>query len=120
MRVFGWAVLGVLAVAAIVLGGWWVGWWFKEQNIEKESHIVRKSYANQERLREDAAEKAGEVSKIEVEIAEVGSEDPELVAKLEAQAERINEMACHDIGQLTEMSPEAEEFKSTHCVGIGG
>jgi hypothetical protein len=112
----GGVVLGLLLLGAVVLGGWQIGWWFKEQNVERQSHIFRESYANQERLREDAAEKIAEVLSIEVQIGELGRSDEAQAGQLHAQAEAITAIACHDISQVSE-SPEAEleAFAASRC-----
>lgn len=112
LGVIGGIAVAVVLLAAVVLGGWWAGWWFKEQNVEKQAHIFRKSYANQERLREDAGEKIAEVRSIEVQIGEVGAGETE---QLEAQATAIASLACHDISQVSELEPELESFAAGNC-----
>jgi hypothetical protein len=113
LSVIGGIAVAVVLIAAVVLGGWWVGWWFKEQNVERKAHIFRASYANQERLREDAAEKIAEVRSIEVQIADSGAGDP--VEQLEAQATAIGSIACRDISQVSELDPELESFAASSC-----
>lgn len=115
MKAAGIFLGGLLAIAVVVVGGWRANWWFKEQNVERQAHIYRKSYANQERLREDAAEKIADVRAIEVQVAELGGGEPAVAKPLEAQAEAIAEIACRDIAQVTETEPELEAFAATSC-----
>lgn len=111
----GITVLTLLAVGALVLGGWYAGWWFKEQNVNKESRVFRDSYANQERLREDAQQKIAEVRGLEATAGELPPSESAQAARLEVQASSITQIACDDISQITEPQPDLEEFAAAHC-----
>lgn len=111
----GLAVLAVVLIAAVVVGGWRAGWWFKEQNVERQAHIYRKSYANQERLREDALEKVAAVRSIEVKVGELGPGEAGSAQELQAQASAIGSIACRDIAQVSELEPELESFAAGSC-----
>jgi len=40
--------LAVLLIgAAVVLGGWQAGWWFTQQNVNRQAHLIQSGYANQ-------------------------------------------------------------------------
>lgn len=115
MRVLAWVggiVVAILVIAGIVVGGQQAGFWLQHNQTEFEAHNLRDSYGNQERLREDASEKAAEVAKIEAQISELPS-GSETVAKLHAQAELIESIACHDIGQINQLTPEAQRIAAS-------
>jgi len=114
-KAIGGLILGLIVIAVIVLVGWRVGWWFKEQNVERQAHIFRKGYANQERLREDAAEKLSDIRAIEVQIGELGRGESDQAQRLQAQATAITTIACHDVSQIAEVEPELESFTATRC-----
>lgn len=41
---------GIILVAAVVLGGWSAGWWFKEQNVGNQRDVNRNSQQYQDGL----------------------------------------------------------------------
>jgi predicted negative regulator of RcsB-dependent stress response len=117
-RAVGGALLALIILAVIGVGGWRVGWWFKEQNVERQAHIYRKSYANQERLREDISEKLGTVLTIEAQISGLDPRaDSEEIAALTAQAKAVTSIACHDAAQVSgdELAPEQSAFIEANC-----
>ena len=111
----GGIILALLVIAAIAIAGQRFGWWLQEYNVEKQSQVYRKSYANQERLREDAAEKAAEVTRLEVTIGELKPGEAMQAQRLQASVVAITAIACRDIGQLTELTPEVEAFAAAKC-----
>jgi hypothetical protein len=117
-KAVGGLILSLIVIGAIVFGGWRVGWWFKEQNVERQAHVFRQSYANQERLREDLTEKIGTVLTIEAQIAELEPRtEGEDIAKLQAQARGVLDIACHDASQISgdELSLEQSSYIAANC-----
>src|SRR5258708_35694506 len=49
----------VLFAGLAVLGGWEIGWWFKGQNVNRESHLIRNSYSNQQTLPDEITTNIG-------------------------------------------------------------
>lgn len=120
MKVMGYIGIGlivVLVIAGGIVGGQQAGFWLKTNQTKFEAENLRNSYANQESLREDLARKAAEVNKIEVQIDELGTNNPEEIEKLEAQAEQIVAIACHDVGGMNELTSEARFFADDRCKG---
>jgi hypothetical protein len=115
LKWIGGAVVALAIIAALVIGGQRFGWWLQEYNVEKKAHIYRVSFANQERLREDASEKAAEVTRLEVTLGELGAGGADQARRLEASIKAITAIACHDIGQITEATPEVEAFAAANC-----
>lgn len=115
LKAIGAFVVLIVVIAAIILGGWLAGWWFKQQNVEKESDVFRDSYANQERLREDALDKISSVQSLEVKVSELSASEEVLKAQLEAQGVSIIRIACNDIHQINDPEPMLEEFSAIHC-----
>lgn len=117
-RAVGGVFLTLVLLAVIGVGGWRAGWWFKEQNVERQAHIYRKSYANQERLREDISEKLGTVLAIEAQVSELDPRsDTEEIAALKAQARAVTDIACHDASQVSgdELALGQSAFVEANC-----
>lgn len=112
-----WVVGGTLAlvavIAVVVLGGWLIGWWFTGQNVNRESHVLRNSYANQQTLREQITQNIGNVLSVTTQIAET----PSAAAQLKAQRVAIVNIVCGDAAQVAgdPLSPDQASFIKTNC-----
>ena len=47
-RWFWVGLLGLALLLALILGGWRLGWWFTEQNVNRQAHVTQEGYANQQ------------------------------------------------------------------------
>lgn len=103
----------VAVIAVIVLGGWWIGWWFTGQNVNRESHVLRNSYANQQTLRDQITANIGNVLSVTTQIAEVPASAPEL----KAQRVAIVNIVCGDAAQLTgdPLASDQAQFIKANC-----
>lgn len=99
-RWFGVALFCLAVIAGLVVGGWQAGWWFTNQNVNRESHMIRNGFANQQTLREQITTQIGNVDTITVEIAQVSGNAAEIGA-LEAQRIAVVNIACQDASQVT-------------------
>ena len=90
-------IVGLVIIAAIVLGGWWAGWWFAGQNANREAHVIRQGYSNQQTIREEITSKLAEVQTITVQIAQ----SPEAAPQLRAQRLAVVNIVCGDANQIT-------------------
>ena len=110
--------IGVLALAAViavvVLGGWWVGWWFKGQNVNRESHMLRNSYANQQTLRDQITQNIGNVLAIGTDIAATSGDEQQA---LKAQRVAVVNIVCGDAEQVTgdPLAPDQASFVAANC-----
>lgn len=103
----------VTVVAAIVLGGWLIGWWFARQNVNRESHILRNSYANQQTLRDQITQNIGNVLSISTQIVE----DPSAATQLRAQRAAVVSIVCGDAAQIAgdPLQAQQAQFISANC-----
>jgi hypothetical protein len=93
--------LGALAVVAlVVLGGWRAGWWFAGQNANRQAHIIREGYSNQQTLREQITQQIANVDSIGVQIAQSAGDQAE-VSALESQRIAVVNIACGDAAEVT-------------------
>lgn len=117
LKIIGSIALALIILAAIVAGGQQGGFWLQHNQTEFESRNFRRSYANQERLREDLAEKIGTVLSIEAQVAGLNPSESDQAGPLEAQARAITNIACHDASQIQQgVPPELAEFTQQRCL----
>jgi hypothetical protein len=114
--VAGWiavTVAGVFVLGAIILGGWAAGWWFKEQNVNREAKVLRQSYGFQKTYSEQVTKGIGDISEITVQITAVSKDQ---AAALKAQRYAILDRVCETASQVTTLSPDQIQFVATYCV----
>ena len=105
----------VIVIALIVLGGWQIGWWFTNQNVNHESHVLRNSYANQQTLRDQITQNIGTVLSVSTQIAETN--DVGVTASLKAQRVAVVNIVCGDAAQLAgdSLAADQAQFISANC-----
>lgn len=108
-------VIVILVLAAVVLGGWWIGWWFKGQNVNRESHLFRNSYANQQTLRDQITQNVGNVLAISTQLAEANSKNAKMA--LRAQRYAVTQIVCQDADQVAgdPLPSDQGAFVKTNC-----
>lgn len=92
------AIIAVVVVAAIFVGGWKLHWWLANSTVNHQTHIIQGSDSNQRALVSDLTDKIGDISKITVQM---DSATGQQLADLHAQ--RLGEagQACDDAAQLS-------------------
>lgn len=121
-----WVVGSIVLMAAIVLIGWQVGWWFTVQNEKRQgtilniqSHNLRHNFGFQQNLRDDINKNIGNVLAIQTQIAQAKGDAAEQTV-LRAQAKGIiSNIICPDAGQVEgdPLLPSAAGFVSQNCEG---
>lgn len=115
------AIVGVVVViallAGLVFGGWALGWWFRGENANREAHVIRQGYSNQQTLREEVTRKIGDVQTISVQIAQLGSTDLTTTQPLHAQRKAIVNIVCKDAEQITgdPLPTDQDQFVTANC-----
>lgn len=110
--VAGW-IAAAVGAAALILGGWQAGWWFKTQNTNREASLYRNSYGFQQSLRDQLTSNISTVVGITAQIAEPGAPAPELAAQRLA----VLRMVCSQADQITgdPLPVDQQEFVSRNC-----
>jgi hypothetical protein len=90
-------VVGLPMLAALILGGWQAGWWFKQHNTNRQNHINRSSYGNQQTLRDEITKKLGTVTDLDSQIVS----NPVNKTQLVAQRKAVANLVCQDAEQVT-------------------
>jgi len=88
---------GLVLAGGVIFGGWEAGWWFTSQNVNRQGHVIRNSYGNQQTLRDQITSKLGDVTSLDSQIAG----NPSDVAQLKAQRQAIASIVCNDAEQVS-------------------
>lgn len=99
MKTTGKVVAGVIVLAllaGIIFGGYLLGWWFKVNNTNRNSSLIRNGYANQQTLRDQITKDIGDIQTITVQIAE----SPSIKDQLSAQRTAIVDTLCGQAEQV--------------------
>jgi len=107
----------VVVVTAVVLIGWNVGWWFSTQNANRQAHLIRHGYSNQQTLREQITKNLGDVQDITTQIVELGNTDPATKAQLSAQRKAVVSIVCQNADEVTgdPLPADQAQFVSANC-----
>ena len=105
----------VVALVAVVLGGWSAGWWFNGKNINIQAHQVRTGYEAQKTYRDQIQVDMTTVANIGVQIAtpaNVGMKEA-----LTAQRQAVVNEICQLATNLTssDINPSESQFITINC-----
>lgn len=87
----------LVLMTALILGGWQAGWWFKKHNLDRQNHLNRSSYGNQQTLRDEITKKLSTVTDLDSQIVS----NPVNKAQLVAQWHAVANIVCSDAEQVT-------------------
>ena len=93
-------VIGALAVALIAgltVGGWQAGWWFRTQNVQRQSQVIRLNYATQESYLQQVSSYIATIDGIRTQEASASGVQ---LADLRAQALGVGNQACALVPQI--------------------
>lgn len=109
------AVIATLAVAALLIGIWHLGWFVEERNVDRRAGINNQSYARQSALQEEVLDKYRTVTDIDVQLAQASEDDR---AALAAQRAAVVDQFCDAYNQLTDsavVSDRVQSFATQEC-----
>lgn len=98
-----WFWAGILALAlliGLILGGWQAGWWFTNENAQRQAHMIRNGFSNQQTLREQITQQIANVDTETVSIAQAQG-NPAEVSALDAQRIATVNIACQQADEVT-------------------
>lgn len=110
------AIVAVVLLAGLIIGGWQAGWWFAGQNANRQAHIIRQGYSNQQTLREEITKEIAGVDSINVQIAQ-SKGDPDEITALESQRIAVVNIVCGDADEITgdPLSGQQAQWVNTNC-----
>ena len=117
------ALLGLVILAALILGGWQAGWWFTTQNTSRQGQVFQASYGAQTADIQQAENLASEIASIRAEIASIRAEIASTsipaaeATQLQAQATAETTQACNLIAEITSLPVPAPlaSFSAASC-----
>lgn len=114
-RWFGVSLFALAILAGLILGGWQAGWWFTNQNINRQAHAIRNGYSNQQTLREQITTQIGNVDTLTSQIA--ATHDGNLIAALKAQRAAVAAIVCQDASEVTgdPLPTSQAQWVSSNC-----
>jgi len=116
LRTTGYILFTVALLAAIVLGGWQAGWWFKAQNVQRQAHINRTSYEAQKTYRDKIVSDQTVIATIDNQIVD-STTTPEQKVALRAQRQAVVNEVCQVATNLTasDLSTVIVTFVNSNC-----
>lgn len=107
-------VLGVTVVVVLIgVGGWQLNWWLRAKSVNRQAHILRSSYGNQQTLRDQITTQIGNVLTITTQIAQTPSD----AQALKAQRLAVLAIVCNDADQVTgdPLPLDQQQFVQANC-----
>jgi len=100
------AAISVVLVAAVVLVGWQIGWWFTAQNANRQARVTQNGYSNQQSQRGQVEQQIADVTQetAAIEQAKTGG-NRSYVAALEGQRAATVTLACSAAAQVNSPLP---------------
>ena len=91
-------VVAVILLGALILGGWQAGWWFSNQDVNRQTQQIQNSDSNQRSLQSDLTNQIANVENITTQMASATGQQ---LADLHAQRLGIARIACDDATQIS-------------------
>lgn len=118
--------LGILlvaaAIAAVVIAGWQLGWWMQSASVNRQGHIIRNSYGNQQTLRDRIDQHlSGQGGVLDISTQISRTQDPAVRQQLAAQRYAVLGMLCREAEQVSgdPLPPDQARFVGQNCAGAG-
>lgn len=107
-------VLGFFLLVGLIIGGWQAGWWFKEADVNRQSHVNRSSYGFQQAHEDELAHQITDITNIASQIADPTTSPDQRVALGAQRKAEINE-ACRSFDQITDPTPSHAAWGAQNC-----
>lgn len=111
-QAIGIGLVALLVIVAVVVGGWFAGWWLKSANTDRQAEIDRQNYGSQLAYIKKVQSSATDVATINVQIASV---TPDQKAALEAQKTAIIAQGCSVASLIVDKPADVATFVAVNC-----
>lgn len=110
------AVIALVVVAAIAVGGWQLGWWAQNSAVNHQAHIYANSYGTQTADIQEARNLATQISQVATQVVDPSTPTSE-VGALRSQQVAMTSQACSIINNITPnlLPSDLATFASTNC-----
>lgn len=109
------SLIGLVVLAAVVFGLWQAGWWFRNQDAQRNGQVSQNSYGYQESHKDQLANQISSIKAIDVQLA--ATKDPNQLAMLEAQRRAELNDACRTSDQITNLPADQAAWRVQNCGG---
>lgn len=99
-RVVLFGLVAAVLVVGISIAGWKLDWFVTNANTNRQAHVIRNGYSNQQTLREEITRKIADVKDMDTQIA-AQTPTMDIVPQLTAQRKAIVAMVCQDAAQIS-------------------
>ncbi len=90
-------IVGLVLAIGVLAGGYQLGWWLKEDRVNRTTDIANDSVARQSALQDELITLNQEIADIEVQIGNAG---PDQAQRLRAQVDAMQEQFCTAFGKF--------------------
>lgn len=97
-RWFGVGLFALVLLSALILGGWQAGWWFSNQDVNRQTAQIQNSDSNQRAL---VADLLSQISNVENATVQMDGASGQQRADLHAQRLGFARLACADAAQIS-------------------
>lgn len=111
---FAVAMGAIVVLAAIVFGGWQLGWWFKTQNTNRADVLYQQSYSAQNGAEQHLGQQISELATVSTEMTDP-SVSAEQKTALAGQRHAMLDQACMTAQSITHPTPAHESWRSENC-----
>lgn len=114
-----WLRIALLAcglLIALILGGWQAGWWFSNQNVNRQTQQIQNGYSNQTSLHQQVTSDIATVDSITTQITETNNKSQ--IAALKAQRAAVAGTACQAASEVSAADPlptGQQQWVSANC-----
>jgi predicted negative regulator of RcsB-dependent stress response len=111
-----WIGIGALVVLSLLaVGGWRAGWWFRDQNVNRQTQLLHGSYSYQSAEQADLSQKIADIAAETIQMAGVS---PSSLQYADLHAQRLGEaqLACQDAAQITAIPAAETGWVRANCL----
>ena len=115
-RWFGVGLFTFVILAGLIIGGWQAGWWFSNQNTNRQAQQIQNGYSNQTSLHQQVTSNIATVASITTQVTETNNANQ--IAALKAQRAAIAATACEDASEVSAADPlpaGQQQWVSANC-----
>jgi hypothetical protein len=114
-KIVGGVLAFIVLVGVISFVGWDVGWWFSNQNVNRQALQFQHSYGTQSAYIEEVNQEINEFNALQTQIVDPSTAPAEKNA-LVAQQQAIVNQACGQVGEISITIPTNEKsWANQYC-----